>query len=102
MRDKKASLSSKKVKLYQYLNCWLGREDSNLRMAESKSAYFFFGINGHSEKIGKFESLSINGLALDFGMLQRLFQDSPPTAAIAPRYGALGSEVSLLITNRNP
>jgi hypothetical protein len=28
---------------------WLGREDSNLRMAESKSSYFACSINGHSE-----------------------------------------------------
>src|SRR5262249_44629708 len=29
---------------------WLGREDSNLRMAESKSDQFAFSFNGHSEK----------------------------------------------------
>ena len=28
---------------------WLGREDSNLRMAESKSSYFACSTNGHSE-----------------------------------------------------
>jgi hypothetical protein len=41
---------------------WLGREDSNLRMAESKSAYFCFEINAHSEKIENFEPLPINRL----------------------------------------
>jgi len=33
---------------------WLGREDSNLRMAESKSDLFAFKINAHSEKERKF------------------------------------------------
>jgi hypothetical protein len=32
-------------------------------MAESKSDYFSFVINAHSEKIGKFDPLSINRLA---------------------------------------
>jgi len=43
---------------------WLGREDSNLRMAESKSDYFSFELKAHSEKIKKFERLSINGLSV--------------------------------------
>jgi hypothetical protein len=34
------------------LKYWLGRQDSNLGMAESKSSYFLLFINGHSEKIG--------------------------------------------------
>ena len=33
---------------------WLGREDSNLRMAESKSDEFANDIDMHSEKIAKF------------------------------------------------
>jgi hypothetical protein len=33
-------------------------------MAESKSAYFCFEINAHSEKIEKFEPLSINSLSV--------------------------------------
>jgi hypothetical protein len=37
-RDKIDSLERLKLLLYQVLNWWLGREDSNLRMAESKSA----------------------------------------------------------------
>jgi hypothetical protein len=44
---------------------WLGRQDSNLGMAESKSGYFPFEINAHSEKIAKFDPLSINRLAPD-------------------------------------
>jgi hypothetical protein len=39
---------------------WLGRQDSNLGMAESKSDYFFFQINAHSEKITKFGLFGIN------------------------------------------
>jgi hypothetical protein len=42
---------------------WLGREDSNLRMAESKSAYFPFENNAHSEKFAKFDPLSVKSLA---------------------------------------
>jgi hypothetical protein len=44
---------------------WLGREDSNLRMAESKSDRFTNNINAHSEKIAKFDPLSTNRLATD-------------------------------------
>jgi hypothetical protein len=47
---------------------WLGRQDSNLGMAESKSAYFPFKIKAHSEKIAKFDPLPINWLAAPFGM----------------------------------
>ena len=42
---------------------WLGREDSNLRMAESKSDQFANDFNAHSEKISKFAPLRINRLA---------------------------------------
>jgi|ERR1700683_228577 hypothetical protein len=41
----------------------LGWEDSNLRMAESKSSFFRILINGHSEKSREFGSNSIRGLA---------------------------------------
>jgi hypothetical protein len=40
------------AKLYQAVT-WLGREDSNLRMAESKSEGFPSKINAHSEKLRK-------------------------------------------------
>jgi len=39
---------------------WLGREDSNLRMAESKSKGSGNDFNPHSEKSLKFESISVN------------------------------------------
>jgi hypothetical protein len=42
---------------------WLGREDSNLRMVESKSRNFPLFINAHSEKLQKFTSISLNWLA---------------------------------------
>jgi hypothetical protein len=32
---------------------WLGREDSNLRMGESKSRRLLNGFNAHSEKAAK-------------------------------------------------
>jgi hypothetical protein len=41
---------------------WLGRQDSNLGMAESKSTCFLFWINAHSEKQRKFSPLLINRL----------------------------------------
>jgi hypothetical protein len=44
---------------------WLGREDSNLRMVESKSGNFSNDLNEHSEKSVEFGSLQINGLAID-------------------------------------
>jgi hypothetical protein len=43
---------------------WLGRQDSNLGMAESKSTNFPFAIKAHSEKSAKFASFQINSLAL--------------------------------------
>jgi hypothetical protein len=45
------------------LKYWLGRQDSNLGMAESKSSYFYLFINGHSEKTGKCRVNVANGLA---------------------------------------
>jgi hypothetical protein len=42
---------------------WLGREGSNLRMAESKSGNFPLFIKVHSEKLQKFTSKSFNRLA---------------------------------------
>jgi hypothetical protein len=44
---------------------WLGRLDSNQGMAESKSDQFARNINAHSEKIAKFDPLSVNRLAAD-------------------------------------
>jgi hypothetical protein len=44
---------------------WLGREDSNLRMVESKSGRTFNKINAHSEKLQKFTSISLNKLVSD-------------------------------------
>jgi transketolase-like protein len=43
---------------------WLGREDSNLRMAESKSDYSARNINAHFEKTAEYGLNSINRLAL--------------------------------------
>jgi hypothetical protein len=42
---------------------WLGREDSNLRMAESKSDRFHCKINVHSDKLREFAPKCINSLA---------------------------------------
>jgi hypothetical protein len=42
---------------------WLGRQDSNLGMAESKSSYFHCLTNPYSEIRSKFDGLPINGLA---------------------------------------
>jgi hypothetical protein len=42
---------------------WLGQEDSNLRMAESKSDRFHCKINVHSEKLREFAPKCINSLA---------------------------------------
>ena len=44
---------------------WLGREDSNLRMVESKSANGLNDINGHSEKRVDYSLKCINSLAND-------------------------------------
>jgi hypothetical protein len=44
---------------------WLGRQDSNLGMAESKSTQFPCSVNTHSEIQLKFDRLRINGLASD-------------------------------------
>jgi hypothetical protein len=43
-------------------NAWLGREDSNLRMGESKSGRTFNEINEHSELIEEFDPKCINRL----------------------------------------
>src|SRR6478672_8397769 len=44
---------------------WLGREDSNLRMVESKSGYFTNVFNVHSEKSIGFSLKATNRLAAD-------------------------------------
>jgi hypothetical protein len=42
---------------------WLGRQDSNLGMAESKSKWFALFVNAHSEKMLKFDLNPIKRLA---------------------------------------
>jgi hypothetical protein len=44
---------------------WLGRQDSNRGMAESKSEQFASQINAHSENFAKFDPLLTNSLAQD-------------------------------------
>src|SRR6266446_10882177 len=44
---------------------WLGRQDSNLGMAESKSTCFAFDFKDHSEKSAKFDPFPINRLDAD-------------------------------------
>ena len=44
---------------------WLGRQDSNLGMAESKSICFALYFNDRSEKTAKFRTFAINGLGND-------------------------------------
>ena len=61
---------------------WLGREDLNLRMAESKSARFSFLIKRHSEKIAKFSPNSINRLGRVSECRRERF------AAARPRYNS--------------
>jgi hypothetical protein len=43
---------------------WLGREGSNLRMAESKSAGLFNDSNAHLEKCAELRPNNINSLAI--------------------------------------
>jgi hypothetical protein len=50
-------------KFSQTRNAWLGREDSNLRMVESKSSRTFNEINAHSEKSVELALIYINWLA---------------------------------------
>ena len=42
---------------------WLGRQDSNLGMAESKSDQFAFNIKAHFEKSAGYGPSSVNRLA---------------------------------------
>jgi hypothetical protein len=44
---------------------WLGREDSNLRMVESKSDYFTSDFKAHSEKLAESDPRCINRLPDD-------------------------------------
>ena len=53
------------MKIDNFCEGWLGRGESNLRMAESKSDQFANNINAHSEKISKFAPFRINRLAVD-------------------------------------
>ena len=54
----------KPLPLYRILNSWLGREESNLRMAESKSADSAIHINEYFEKILGIHPSSIKRLAI--------------------------------------
>jgi hypothetical protein len=47
------------------VTAWLGREDSNLRMVESKSGYFTNDFSLHSEKGVGFNLKRINRLGDD-------------------------------------
>jgi hypothetical protein len=53
------------ARLISLAKCWLGREDSNLRMVESKSANPLNDFNGHSEKSVEYSLKGINRLAND-------------------------------------
>jgi len=53
------------MKIDNFCEGWLGREESNLRMTESKSDQFARKINAHSEKFAKFDPLRINRLPVD-------------------------------------
>jgi hypothetical protein len=55
----------KERKFSKNKNAWLGREDSNLRMVESKSANPLNDFNGHSEKSVEYSLKGINRLAND-------------------------------------
>src|SRR5260370_41964735 len=44
---------------------WLGCQDSNLGMAESKSTCFAFDFKDHSEKLAKFDPFPFNRLGAD-------------------------------------
>jgi len=47
------------------VTAWLEREDSNLRMVESKAAHSLNDFNVHSEKSVEFGLKRINRLAVD-------------------------------------
>ena len=55
----------KERKFSEIRNAWLGREDSNLRMVESKSGYSTNDFNAYSEKDRKFVPRRISSLAAD-------------------------------------
>jgi hypothetical protein len=46
------------------MNGWLGREGSNLRMAESKSARLFNDFNAYLEKTAELRLSNISSLAI--------------------------------------
>ncbi len=53
-------------------NHWLGRQDSNLGMAESKSTCFAFDFNDHSEKSANFDGASpLRGSLVSIGSPDR-------------------------------
>src|SRR5215471_9546197 len=63
MATKQELPQERKQVRYQLLKPWLGREDSNLRMAESKSSWFPLSVNARSEKSGKFHINPLKRLA---------------------------------------
>jgi hypothetical protein len=62
------------------MTCWLGRQDSNLGMAESKSDQFSFLIRAHSENKSKIDGFPVNGLAMHFRMSPAIKIGSPMSA----------------------
>ena len=88
---------------------WLGREDSNLRMAESKSDRFHCKINVHSEKLGEFVPRSVNSLApiSEWSVFPASHVKAGARCrATAPRSGGIALSLSLLAleirTQRGP
>jgi hypothetical protein len=63
MATKQELPQERKQLRYQLLKPWLGREDSNLRMAESKSKWFALFVKTHSEKMREFDLNPIKRLA---------------------------------------
>jgi hypothetical protein len=84
----------------QPFNGWLGREESNLRMTESKSDQFSFEINAHSEKIAKFDPLSTNRLAAH-SECRRGRKRSPLDGQPIQRMSAFGGKAGVTRTSRN-
>jgi hypothetical protein len=56
---------------------WLGREDSNLRMAESKSDNFSFSVSQHSENVAEIASREINRLSPFSEIMRLIVVDHP-------------------------
>jgi hypothetical protein len=66
------------MRLLQWL-AWLGRQDSNLGIAESKSNDFRLFINGHSENSGECDVNPFNGLSdISEWLAKRAYEIAPP------------------------